>query len=155
MNYKMKPHKLICLHCNGKEFGEFIMDFPVEIMNETIIVETEASVCIQCNEPLMDCEQMDALRLRSVDKYKRIHELLQSHEIQKIAENVDNLHEILGISMQELKKYKTYYIQPKEIDDALRKILWVQKDFDPNLTHLPQNQNNNQKISVIIFLQLV
>lgn len=129
----MKLPKLTCLHCNRKEFGEFIMDFPVEIMNETIIVETEASVCLQCNEPLMDCEQMDALRLRSADEYKRIHLLLTSNEIQDIAENVDNLHDILGISTQELKKYKTYSIQPKEIDDALRNILWFPKDFDPNL----------------------
>lgn len=71
---------LTCLHCEGKEFGEFIMDFPVEINGETITVESEASVCLQCNEPLMDSEQMDKLRIRSADEYKRIHGLLESHE---------------------------------------------------------------------------
>lgn len=115
-----------CLHCDSEKFTVKSILFPVDFKGETVEVFSEAFVCDDCGEPLMDSEQMDALRIVSSDKYRSTHGLLQSHEIIAIRERLEMSRELLarflGILSNELKRYETYFVQPKEIDEVLRKL---------------------------------
>lgn len=115
-----------CLHCDSEKFTVKSILFPVEFKEETVEVFSDAFVCDDCGEPLMDCTQMDAIRRVSADKYRSTHGLLQSHEIIAIRERLEMSREILarflGILPNELKRYETYSVQPKEIDEDLREL---------------------------------
>lgn len=115
-----------CLHCDCDRFTVKSILFPVEFKEETVEVFSDAFVCDDCGEPLIDCKQMDALRRITADKYRETHGLLQSHEIIAIRERLEMSRELLarflGILPNELKRYETYFVQPKEIDEALRKL---------------------------------
>lgn len=114
------------LHCDGDQFIEKKVLFHPEINDETVEVSSYAHVCMGCGEPLMDCTQMDALRRITADKYKSTHGLLQSHEIRAIRERLRipfvEFAELLRITPRELRRYETYFVQPKEIDEALREL---------------------------------
>lgn len=118
-----------CLHCNCENFTVKSILFPVDFKEETVEVMSDAFVCDDCGEPLMDSTQMDALRRISADKYRETHGLLQSHEIIAIRERLEMSRELLarflGILPNELKRYETYFVQSKEIDEGLRKIIYL------------------------------
>lgn len=115
-----------CLHCDSENFTIKSILFSVDFKGETVEVFSEAFVCHDCGEPLIDSEQMDGLRRVSADKYKSNHGFLQSHEIIAIRERLEMsqkiLASLLGILPNELKRYETYFVQQKEIDEALRKL---------------------------------
>lgn len=113
-----------CLHCDSENFTVKSILFPIDFKGETVEVFSEAFICDDCGEPFMDCKQMDSIRRISADKYREMHGLLQSHEIVAIRERLEMSREMLarflGILPDELKRYETYYVQPKEIEFALR-----------------------------------
>lgn len=118
-----------CLHCNCKNFTVKSILFSVDFKEETVEVMSDAFVCDDCGEPLMDSTQMDALRRLTADKYKSTHGLLQSHEIIAIRERLRmpfvEFAELLRITPKELRRYETYFVQPKEIDEAIKKVIYL------------------------------
>lgn len=58
-----------------------------------------------------------------------IHDLLQSHEIIAIRERLPipfvEFAKLLGITPKELRRYETYFVQTKEIDETIRKVIYL------------------------------
>lgn len=113
-----------CLHCENSEFNEKQLSFPVEIKGETIEVISEAFVCNQCGEPLMNSEQMDNLRKVSADAYRKQHGLLTSSEIINFRKQLKmsqiEFAKYLNVGEASIKRWETYYIQDPSQDDHIR-----------------------------------
>ena len=126
-------HNLTCLHCNCKKFTTKSILFPVEFNEDTVEVFSDAFVCDDCAEPLMDYMQMDALRRLTADKYRETHGLLQSHEIIAIRERLRmpfvEFAKLLRITPKELRRYETYFVQPKEIDEEIKTVIYLTENI--------------------------
>lgn len=121
-------HEIVCLHCDGTDFVEKLVFFEPEICDETVEVCSYAHVCLDCGEPLMDADQMNRLRRNTADAYRIRHKLLTSREIIFIRKNKTlsgtrkELAAVLDVSEGDIRKWETFYVQPKEIDERLREL---------------------------------
>lgn len=87
-----------CPQCNKQEFTKKTIRFTPEVKNEIVEVLSKATVCKNCEHPIMNTAQMSLLRKLATDEYRRKHALLTSSEIV-------NFRESLGMSQVEFAKY--------------------------------------------------
>lgn len=119
---------MTCLHCDGTTFIEKLVAFHPEIKDETVEVLSYAHVCLDCGESLMDCKQLDMLRNKTADAYRKRHGLLTSKEIRDIrkSKTISGLRKelaaVLGVTEKDVRLWETFFVQCKEIDEALRKL---------------------------------
>ena len=72
-----------CLNCDCEKFEIKNTRFTPEIRGEEVETVAPSFVCTNCQTPLMDSEQMNVLRKKAMDKYRKQHNLLTSEEIVK------------------------------------------------------------------------
>lgn len=113
-----------CLNCNSERFETKKMRFNPEIKGEEIEVIVPASVCTKCEAPLMDGDQMNMLRKKAADKYRKKHNLLTSEEIVKyraaLGMSQTAFANYLKVGEASIKRWETYYVQDNVQDDHIR-----------------------------------
>src|SRR5208283_2134608 len=72
---------LICLQCGKASFDPAEGDVTQEFRNEPFTVRTPLMRCTHCEWQTLGPGQLDALRVRTADAYRRQHTLLTSEEI--------------------------------------------------------------------------
>ena len=113
-----------CLSCDGEKFERKNMRFNPEIKGEEVEVVVPCSVCVQCQTPLMDGEQMNVLRKAAADKYRKQHHLLTSEEIFRyraaLGMSQTAFAHYLKVGEASVKRWETYYVQDVVQDDHIR-----------------------------------
>ncbi|MGE3262640.1 MAG: type II TA system antitoxin MqsA family protein [Bacteriovoracia bacterium] len=113
-----------CLNCNSEKFEEKRIRVPLEFRGETIEAIVPAFVCVKCEEPLMNDEQMSALRQEVADTYRRQNELLTAKEITDFRKRLDlsqrEFAAYLEVGEASIKRWETHFIQDKSQDEHIR-----------------------------------
>jgi len=76
-----KQPRLVCLRCEGEEFQSALGTVTQEFRGDTLQVEAPVHRCVNCGWETLAPGQLDPLRLRVADTYRRNHGLLTSDEI--------------------------------------------------------------------------
>lgn len=113
-----------CLNCNFEKFELKNIRFNPEIKGEEVEVVVPSFVCTECQTPLMDGEQMNALRKCAADKYRKQHHLLTSEEIVKYRASLGMSQvafaNYLKVGEASIKRWETYFVQDIVQDDHIR-----------------------------------
>lgn len=113
-----------CLNCDSEKFESKNIRFNPEIKGEEVEVVVPSFVCTKCQTPLMDGEQMNVLRRRAADKYRKMHNLLTSEEIIKyralLGMSQAAFANYLKVGEASIKRWETYYVQDVVQDDHIR-----------------------------------
>ena len=116
---------MICVRCENEEFAlvpeaELEQDF----RGETLKVAAPSMVCTKCGWTMLGPGQLDELRRRTADAYRKNHRLLTSAEIK-------GCREVLGMSQREfaeflkvgeasVKRWETWQVQDQSSDELIR-----------------------------------
>lgn len=113
-----------CPQCDGEKFETKNIRFNPEIKGEEVEVVAPALVCVKCQAPVMDGEQMNMLRKCAADKYRKQHNLLTSEEIvnYRTALGMSQIAfaNYLKVGEASIKRWETYYVQDVVQDDHIR-----------------------------------
>lgn len=113
-----------CMHCGCEKFTEKKVRFNPTVKDEIVEVIAPAFVCSECNEALMNSEQMNFLRKVSADEYKKNHGLLTSSQIISFRESLgmsqSAFARYLSVGEASIKRWETYFIQDASQDELIR-----------------------------------
>ena len=113
-----------CLNCDCEKFESKNVRFNPEIKGEEVEVVVPSFVCMECQTPLMDGEQMNVLRRCAADKYRKQHNLLTSEEIinyrASLGMSQAAFANYLKVGEASIKRWETYYVQDVVQDDHIR-----------------------------------
>ena len=153
-----------CLHCECEKFEEKNFRFTPEIKGEEVEVVVPSFVCVQCQEPLMDTDQMNVLRRAAADKYRKLHNLLTSEEIVKfrgmLGMSQAAFANYLKVGEASIKRWETYYVQDVVQDDHIKlKCDEAYAEFNALevhwKSHPPDLYSGNRRFSWELFKQAV
>ncbi|NGX32072.1 MAG: hypothetical protein K1060chlam4_00110 [Candidatus Anoxychlamydiales bacterium] len=153
-----------CLNCDGNIFKEKNYRFTPEIKGEEVEVIAPAMVCVKCNTPLMNDEQMSNLRKATANAYRKIHGLLTSEEIVKFRSSFGmsqaTFANYLKIGEASIKRWETYFVQDTSQDEHIRlKCDEAYAEYSAlNVrwkSHPPDVYNGNRRFSWELFKQAV
>lgn len=113
-----------CLNCDCEKFESKNVRFTPEIKGELVEVIVPSFVCIDCQTPLMDGQEMNKLRKCAADKYRKQHQLLTSEDIinyrASIGMSQAAFANYLKVGEASIKRWETYYVQDVVQDDHIR-----------------------------------
>jgi putative zinc finger/helix-turn-helix YgiT family protein len=113
-----------CLNCDGDEFEEKNCRFTPEVKGEEVEVVVPAMVCVKCHTPLMNDEQMNQLRKKAADAYRKMYGLLTSEEIVNFrllfAMSQAAFANYLKVGEASIKRWETYFVQDVGQDEHIR-----------------------------------
>jgi putative zinc finger/helix-turn-helix YgiT family protein len=113
-----------CLNCDCEKFEKKNIRFNPEIKGEEVEVVVPSYVCKECQTPLMDGDQMNLLRRKAADKYRKQHNLLSSEEIIKfrtmLGMSQTAFANYLKVGEASVKRWETYFVQDVVQDDHIR-----------------------------------
>ncbi len=113
-----------CLNCKEDKFEERKLRVTPEVKGEEVEVVVSAFVCVNCNTPLMDLEQMGHLRKAAADQYRKNHNLLTSEEIVKFRSMLGMSQvafaNYLKVGEASIKRWETYFVQEEVQDEHIR-----------------------------------
>jgi len=69
---------LVCLNCNARVFQVMLCEFTPQVQGKEVTVSSYAYVCLACQTPLMDGDQMNELRKKALEKYQSLDRLIGS-----------------------------------------------------------------------------
>lgn len=153
-----------CLHCDNEKFEEKNLRFTPEIKGEEVEVIVPSFVCIKCQAPLMDADQMNRLRRMAADQYRKQHHLLTSQEIikfrQMLGMSQTAFANYLKVGEASIKRWETYFVQDVVQDDHIRlKCDEAYAEFNALevhwKSHSPDFYSGNRRFSWELFKQAV
>jgi putative zinc finger/helix-turn-helix YgiT family protein len=113
-----------CLNCDCEKFETKNIRFNPEVKGEEVEVVMPSFVCTECQTPLMDTNQMNALRKCAADRYRKLNNLLTSEEIIKfrtmLGMSQSAFANYLKVGEASIKRWETYYVQDAVQDDHIR-----------------------------------
>jgi len=113
-----------CLSCDCEKFETKNIRFTPEVKGEEVEVVVPSFVCMECQTPLMDTNQMNALRKCAADRYRKLNSLLTSEEILKfrtmLGMSQSAFANYLKVGEASIKRWETYYVQDAVQDDHIR-----------------------------------
>jgi putative zinc finger/helix-turn-helix YgiT family protein len=116
---------MLCLRCKNEEF--LLKDDAVieqEFRKEAFKIQTPAMECTKCGWTTLHLNQIDELRRRTADAYRRKHDLLTSEEIKayrKLLRKTQREFAIfLGVGEASVKRWETWLVQEKSSDNLIR-----------------------------------
>ena len=115
----------ICLRCDSETFVAK-PDAVIEqaFKGDLLQVCTSAFACVKCGWLTMDADQLDELRRRTADAYRRKHVLLTSDAIRALREvfgmNQREFAAFLNVGTASVKRWETWLVQEKSSDELIR-----------------------------------
>lgn len=113
-----------CIRCGCEKFTKKKVRFNPMIKDKVVEVIVPAFVCSECNETLMNSEQMNFLRKAGADEYKKSHGLLTSSQIISFRESLgmsqSTFAHYLNVGDASIKRWETYFVQDASQDELIR-----------------------------------
>jgi len=118
------PEHLVCLQCEATTFGPAEGDVSQEFRKEEYTVRTPVMRCTQCGWQTLGPGQLDELRIRTADAYRRRHTLLTSQEIRGRRESMGmsqrDFATHLGVGPASIPRWESWKVQERIYDDKIR-----------------------------------
>lgn len=116
---------LICLRCNREDFvikPDAI--FEQVFKGETLKVESPGMICQHCGYVALGAGQLDELRKRTADAYRKQHGLLTSAQIKAmrrpLAMTQRQFADFLRVGEASVKRWETWLVQDASSDELMR-----------------------------------
>ncbi len=134
-----------CIQCSSSAFEIKPLSFFPKVKQQVVEVIVPSNVCKECNQTLMDTEQVNLLRKRASDRYRELHGLLTSKEIvafrEKLGMSQVAFAQFLSSGEASIKRWETYYVQDKSQDKLIR-IMCDQPYSESNYFYLQSKYAN-------------
>lgn len=115
---------MICLDCDSIDFSAKQSRILQEFRGERFEVETAAMVCDICGFVSLNTMQLDELRRKTADAYRRAHQLMTGDEIREFRNKCGmsqvEFAEFLGVGEASVKRWETWLVQNKSSDELIR-----------------------------------
>ncbi|SRR6266542_3963917 len=116
---------MICVQCENEEF---VLKPEAELeqvfRDETLKVIAPVMVCKKCGWITLGPGQLDELRKRTADVYRKRHGLLTSAEIKDCRESLGmkqrDFAEFLNVGEASVKRWETWQVQERSSDELIR-----------------------------------
>ena len=148
----------MCLQCEHASFEPADANVTQELRGESFTVLTPVMRCARCGWQTLGPGQIDALRVRTADAYRRAHSLLTSEEIRSRRERMQmsqrQFADYLGVGAASIPRWESAQIQEPVYDQRIREktdrcvgalnaasTTWITVSYAPNLltTRFPDN----------------
>lgn len=153
-----------CLNCENEKFEEKNLRLTPEVKGIEVEVVVPTLICAKCKTPLMDTDQMNALRRAAADKYREMHNLLTSQEIIyfRITLGMSQVAfaNYLKVGEASVKRWESYYVQDVAQDEHMRlKCDEAYADFNALevhwKSHTPDEYSGNRRFNLELFKEVV
>lgn len=153
-----------CLNCDSEKFEEKNLRLTPEVKGVEVEVVLPSFVCTKCKTPLMDTEQMNALRRAAADKYRETNNLLTSQEIiyfrTTLGMSQVAFANYLKVGEASVKRWESYYVQDVAQDEHMRlKCDEAYADFNALevhwKSHTPDEYSGNRRFNLELFKEVV
>lgn len=153
-----------CLNCDSEKFEEKNLRLTPEVKGVEVEVVIPSFVCTKCKIPLMDTEQMNALRRAAADKYREMNNLLTSQEILHFRTTLGMSQvafaNYLKVGEASVKRWESYYVQDVAQDEHMRlKCDEAYADFNALevhwKTHTPDEYSGHRRFNLELFKEVV
>ena len=118
---------MICLNCDNEEFFTEERDILQKFKNELLEVTTPVKVCSKCGWYTIGLTQLDELRKRTADVYRKNHGLLTGNEIKSIRSKLNlslcHFASRLKTTYTKAKRWETWLVQSVEEDKLIRQLV--------------------------------
>jgi putative zinc finger/helix-turn-helix YgiT family protein len=150
--------QLVCLQCEHASFEPAEANVIQELRGESFTVLTPVMRCARCGWQTLGPGQIDALRVRTADAYRRAHDLLTSEDIRARRERLRmsqrQFADYLGVGAASIPRWEGAQIQEPVYDQKIREktdrclgalnavsTTWITVSYAPNLfaTRFPDN----------------
>jgi putative zinc finger/helix-turn-helix YgiT family protein len=115
---------LVCLQCEATAFEAAEGDVSQEFRNETFAVRTPVMRCTNCGWQTLGPGQLDDLRIRTADAYRRKHTLLTSEEIRgrrgRLGMSQRDFARHIGVGPASIPRWESWQVQERIYDDKIR-----------------------------------
>jgi putative zinc finger/helix-turn-helix YgiT family protein len=119
----MNTH-LICLNCDSEQFAPGEAEVRQEFRGETLMVKTPVMICLNCAWHTVGNDQIDELRRRTADTYRKKHNLLTSAQIRAMRDalgmNQSQFAAFLRVGVASVKRWETWLVQEASSDELIR-----------------------------------
>lgn len=115
----------ICAKC-GSESGPNVVKIAITqtFRGEELKVLTPVMVCCECGFQFLGTGQLDEMRRRTADTYRKKHNLLTSAEIvnrrKALGETQEEFAKRLNVGVASIKRWETWLVQDKRSDELIR-----------------------------------
>jgi len=115
---------MICLECDHEAFTVGEAEVRQEFRGESLLVKTPVMVCSNCGWHTVGNDQIDELRQRTADAYRKAHGLLTSAQIKAMRQSLKmtqrQFADFLRVGEASVKRWKTWLVQDASSDELVR-----------------------------------
>lgn len=115
---------MICLNCENERFAPGEAEIKQEFRGETLMVKTPVVICQDCGWQTVGNDQIDELRKRTADVYRKKHNLLTSLQIKAMREALGMSQRafatFLRVGEASVKRWETWLVQDASSDELIR-----------------------------------
>lgn len=115
---------MICLNCDNEGFSPGEAEVPQEFKGETLMVKTPVVICTNCGWHTVGNDQIDELRRRTADAYRKHHNLLTSAQIKALRHSLRmtqrQFADFLRVGEASVKRWETWLVQDASSDELMR-----------------------------------
>lgn len=153
-----------CLSCENEEFEEKNLRLTPEVKGVEVEVVVPTFICKKCKTPLMDTDQMNALRRAAADKYRELNHLLTSQEIIHFRTTLGMSQvafaSYLKVGEASVKRWESYFVQDVAQDEHMRlRCDEAYADFNALevhwKSHMPDEYSGNRRFNLELFKEVV
>jgi HTH-type transcriptional regulator/antitoxin MqsA len=115
---------MICLNCDSERFSAGEAEVKQEFRGEALTVKTPVMICQTCGWQTVGNDQIDELRRRTADTYRKAHNLLTSAQIRAMREALGKTQSqfagFLRVGEASVKRWETWLVQDAGNDELIR-----------------------------------
>jgi putative zinc finger/helix-turn-helix YgiT family protein len=115
---------MICLNCDNEHFAAGEAEVKQEFKGETLMVKSHVMLCQSCGWQTVGNDQIDELRKRTADTYRKKHGLLTTAQIRAMREalgmNQPEFADFLRVGVASVKRWETWLVQEAGNDELIR-----------------------------------
>ncbi len=120
---------MICLRCDCEEFSEKEMEIEQYCNDELLMVLTHVMTCNECGWQCLGNGQLDELRKRTADVYRKKHGLLTSQQIIEVRTKWQmtqkEFADFLGVDETTVKRWETWRVQTSDENSMIMNAGWL------------------------------
>jgi len=115
---------MICLRCDCEDFVASEAEVRQDFRGESLTVRTPVMACARCGWHTVGNDQIDDLRKRTADAYRKKHHLLTSTQIKAMRQSLNmtqrQFAEFLRVGEASVKRWETWLVQDASSDELIR-----------------------------------
>jgi putative zinc finger/helix-turn-helix YgiT family protein len=115
---------MICLNCDSEHFSAGEAEVKQEFKGQALTVNTPVMICQTCGWQTVGNDQIDELRRRTADTYRKARNLLTSAQIRAMREALGKTQRqfaaFLRVGEASVKRWETWLVQDAGNDELIR-----------------------------------